>query len=201
VSQISLFPTAEGTHGSSYPVYNFAVARVTLQGLTVPAENVQVFFRLFPAPSSGTYFTSYEAGSAYANEPATNPSLRLPIVGTADGQILTVPFFAAARSRVTTAAPDLANWQASISPASSGEPVYKYFGCWLDINQPGVSITYQNASGSQSSVVLGSVAASEHQCLVAEIYYGPLPIPSGAVPGISTNQIAQRNLAVAGGSS
>jgi phospholipase C len=206
VSQVSHFPTDTDPNGGSKPVYNFALARVTLQGETQPANDVQVLFRLFPAPSSGTFFASFDAGSAYSSVQATEPNLRVPTVGVANGQILTIPFFASPRSTVTAASPDMPNVR-SIQPAvgagnqPTGEPVYAYFGCWLDLNQQNVSISYTDASGSQSSVLLSSVAASEHQCLVAEIQYAGLPIQSGAIPGMSTNQIAQRNLAVLGGTS
>jgi phospholipase C len=206
VSQVAHFPT-EVSNGVTTLVYNFAIARVSLQGISDPAANVQVFFRLFPTPSSGTYFTGYDSGSAYASVAATNPNvpnppaLRMPTVGTAGGQILTIPFFAAPRSTVTTANPDLANWQATITPLASGGPVYTYFGCWLDINQPNVSITYTNAGGSQSSILLAAYAASEHQCLVAEIAFSPLTVAPGAVPGLTTDLLAQRNLAVLGGTS
>ena len=200
VSQISHFPTDQDPNGGIHPVYNFALARVTLQGETQPANDVQVFFRLFPAPSSGTYFASYDAGSAYSSQPANDPNLRIPTVGVANRQILTIPFFASPRSTISAANPDTPNVQ-SIQPQPGGEPVYKYFGCWLDLNQPNVSIAYQDSNGSQASILLSSAAASQHQCLVAEIHYAPLPIQPGAIPGITTNQLAQRNLAVQGGTS
>jgi phospholipase C len=201
-SQVSHYPTAQ-ENGNTYPVYNFAIARVTLQGLTTPANNVQVFFRLFPAPSAGTYFTTYGAG-AYPSVAAnySNSNLRMPTVGNVNGQVVTIPFFAASRNSVSTTSPDPANWQASIRPLASGEPVYKYFGCWLDINQQNVWITYTDSeNGTQTTFQLLSAAASEHQCLVAEISYQPLAIQPGAIPGLTTDLIAQRNLAVLGGTS
>jgi phospholipase C len=206
-SQVSLFPTQE-VGGATYKVFSFAIARVTLQGLTEQASNVQVFFRLFRAPSAGTFFSSYDPGSAYSSVAATNPdvapapALRMPTLGLDNGQVLTMPFFAAKRASVSPNNPDLANWHSTINPSSNGEPVYTYFGCWIDINDPTAAVSF-NVSPLQPPITLplAALAASEHQCLVAEIAYGPLPIPTGAIPGLTTDLLAQRNLAVLGGGS
>jgi len=204
---VSLYPTQE-VGGTKYNVFNFAIARVTLQGLTESANNVQVFFRLFRAPAAGTFFSSYDPGSAYSSVAATNgavapaPALRMPTLGLDNGQVLTIPFFAAKRASVSPNNPDLANWQATITPSSNGEPVYTYFGCWIDINDPTATVSFTvSPLLPPIALPLAALAASEHQCLVAEIAYAPLPIPSGSIPGLTTDLLAQRNLAVLGGAS
>jgi phospholipase C len=188
-SQASSFPTLNGTPGAPN-IYNFAIARVTLQGLTQPAKNVQVFFRLFPAPSAGTYYyptTFYP----YATDSETNQ--RLPTIGFTGSEVASIPFFAASRSDVAQAGLDLPNWQATIQPLASGEPVYTYFACYID-NNHGAEVKVNN-----SMVPISSLAASQHQCIVAEIYFPGVIIQTGDNPGTDTDKLEQRNIAFLGG--
>jgi phospholipase C len=200
VSQVSHFPTLNAG-AFEYQIYNFAIARVTLQNLTTVVNNLQVFFRLFPAPSAGTYFTAYDSGAYPSEALAASPDLRVPLVGVSNGQLVTIPFFAAPRSSVSsTTNADTPNVQPTINPVAGGGPIHVYFGCYLDINQQSVTITYTDpTTGTAETIQLLAAAASVHQCLVAEISYEPLPIPPGAIPGQTTDLIAQRNLAVLGG--
>jgi phospholipase C len=241
VSTVTSLPTYEGK-----PVASFAIARVTLQGLSQSAYNVRVFFRLCPALSTGTAFnpaTLYRSTPlAMSNAPnpsgslpdtVTSPNPNAPVSGqpsypwltkvpllgingaNAPGtDFVTFPFFAVPRVTPDQAMyaqnPDWPNTQA-ISPAAggTGEPVYAFFGCWLDINQantpqfPASIPTNGQADGpfTSSSPAPTSIAAlirSQHQCLVAEVAYDEITIPLGATPGLS-DKLAQRNLTVIGG--
>jgi hypothetical protein len=242
VSTVTSLPTSEG-----HPVANFAIARVTLQGLTQSAYNVRVFFRLCPALSTGAAFnpaTLYRstpldvpnAPNPSGSQPDTvtspNPNAptsasqpgypwntKVPLLGingadTPGTGVVTFPFFAVERVTPDQAMyeqnPDWPNTQ-TISPAAggTGEPVYAFFGCWLDINQsdvpqfPASIPTNGLVDGPFSSSVpapasIASLIRSQHQCLVAEIAYDEITIPLGATPGQS-DKLAQRNLSVIGG--
>ncbi len=82
-----------------------------------------------------------------------------------------------------------------------------YYGCWLDINQPGdqrfpprmvggnpANIPDGPFSGFNPLVSIQQLVRSQHQCLIAEIAYDLDPIPANADPSIS-DKLAQRNLA------
>jgi hypothetical protein len=240
VSTLTVFPDSEGR-----PAANFAIARVTLQGLSQSAYNVRVFFRLCPALSTGTAFnpaTLYRstpldtpnAPNPSGSQPDTvtspNPNAptsasqpgypwltKVPLLGI-DGanapgtDFVTFPFFAVPRVTPGQAMyeqnPDWPNTQ-TIAPATggTGEPVYAFFGCWLDINQANVAQFPSSvpANGqadgpfsSSSPVSIASLIVSQHQCLVAEIAYDEITIPLGATPG-GSDKLAQRNLTVIGG--
>jgi hypothetical protein len=267
VSTVTIFPTDNGT--STVPtalnpaVLNFALARVTLQGVSLEASNVRVFFRLFPAQSTGTVYdqaTLYRAtplnepnapnpsdaqADPQQSNPQTNPNApnpndwmtRVPLLGIGETQPITgsdiasIPFFATARVNatgagavsMTTQDPDWPNTQ-TISPNSDGSPNFGFFGCWLDMNQVPSA---QPADSIQGPIVgnlvrllpkslpqdpghedgpyvsgpyqpISAFAMSQHQCLVAEVAYDPIPIPAGTVPGDS-DKLCQRNLTVVGG--
>ena len=71
--------------------YNFAVARVRLQGSSGPAgkaTNVRVFFRLFSAQSNDT---DYDINSTYPSNPDTAGKPGSPLVGSGN---TTIPMFA-----------------------------------------------------------------------------------------------------------
>jgi phospholipase C len=243
-STVTALPDYDGK-----PVANFAIVRVTLQGLSQSAYNVRVFFRLCPALSTGTAFdpaTLYRstpldtpnapnpAGSqpdtvtgpnfnapTSASQPGYPWLTKVPLLGlngaNAPGTgIVTFPFFAV--DRVTPAQamyqqpPDWPNTQTiSPAPGGTGEPVFAFFGCWLDINQAGVpqfpgSVPLNGqadgpfTSSSPAPASIASLITSQHQCLVAEIAYDEITIPPGASPG-TTDKLAQRNLSVIGGQS
>jgi hypothetical protein len=133
--------------------------------------------------------------------------------------ILTIPFFATQRVDATSVPmssqpPDWPNVQ-QIQPGSSGNPVYAFFGCWLDINvqsptlNGGSPVQFPETVPTSASSMYGPYRQgpyqpiswflkSQQQCIVAEIAYDPLPISSGAVPG-QNDKLAQRNLFVQGG--
>ena len=189
------------------PVFNFAVARVRYRAEVNPASNVRVFFRMFQCSTTSTDFqpaTTYATGG--------QGGTRIPLLGVVNGEVVTIPCFAA--PRVDPGNPQGLNAQTDpvnvgplgqpIPPDDSGAEVQVYFGCWLDINQttPVVPTNPTSAAGPftgplesiQEAVIRGG-----HQCLVAEINLDPpaLQLAPGATPALS-DKLAQRNVSIIG---
>ncbi|MFI5394243.1 MAG: M14 family metallopeptidase [Candidatus Binatia bacterium] len=189
------------------PVYNFAVARVRYRALTTPAPNVRVFFRMFQASTTSTDFqptTTYAAGGLGGT--------KIPLLGVVNGEVVTIPFFAA--PRVDPANPNGLNAQTdpdnvgpvgeAIPPDGTGNEVQVYFGCWLDINQTTAVLPDPNSPASAAGPYPAVQSVQEairgkHQCLVAEINLDPPEpqIATSATPATS-DKLAQRNLTIVG---
>jgi L-Lysine epsilon oxidase N-terminal/L-lysine epsilon oxidase C-terminal domain len=182
------------------PVYNFAICRVRYRGEIIPAPNVRVFFRLFPAMTTSTDYqptTTYRTGG--------QPGTKIPLLGLVGGEVTTIPFFADPRNPATM---DL-NLQTDTKniftiPANAlGQEVHAYYGCWLDINQSGdkrfpIMPTPVDGGPFTGPAPLQSIAdliRGVHQCLVAEIAFDPDPIPTGATTA-NSDKLSQRNLAI-----
>ncbi|MBV8991932.1 MAG: hypothetical protein JO372_25525 [Solirubrobacterales bacterium] len=179
-------------------VFNFAVAKVHYIGL-IGASNVRVFFRLFNAQSTAT---SFDLTTTYRR--ATNPvGQPIPLAGVQGPDYVTIPCFASARIDSTahsmsdqTDDPNRQNFT-----AIGGPEVDRFFGCWLDINQPTnnvlpVQVPPANVDGPFTDAVpiQQSITRNLHQCLVAEIAFDPTPIPAGKNTS-DWDKLAQRNLA------
>src|SRR6202034_3767799 len=120
-------------------------------------------------------------------------------------EYVTIPCFAAPRNNLTGPA-DMADQHDDANAfditTTAGETIYRYFACWIDINQPqqmflpaspssiatGESIDgpwtsewQQTPSPLQS--IQPAITAAPHQCLVAEIRFDDTPIPAGATTG------------------
>jgi hypothetical protein len=219
LTTLELFPTTL----SGENVFNFAIARVRLDGATTaePAKKVRVFFRLFqsqvlsnPYPGSYTGPAGVSAATGVFREysDGTTDGVKVPLLGiSADGtEYITVPFFAtqrvAATQSMTTQPEDLPNAQ-QIPPAGVAPPsgtVYAYFGCWLDVNVAAPQFPSQPPSGSSPDgpftgqtliPITQMMLRGGHQCLIAEISDDEAPIPYGAFPSTS-DKLAQRNLAL-----
>jgi hypothetical protein len=96
------------------------------------------------------------------------------------------------------AQPDTPNVQI-ISHNTTGAEIDQYFGCWLDINQPGqlhfpLNPTNEGPYSSSLKSIL-QLVRNQHQCLLAEIAFDPVSIETGATPGTS-DKLAQRNLSL-----
>ena len=168
-SALELAPEVNGM-----PVYNFAVAKVSLVAPEdVDAENVRVFFRLFPTWTLG--FT-YDA-ETYPR--TANGKDALPQIGVLGDEIRTIPCFAAVRGADLIAPGDVAINRHTLKGAGATE-VHAYFGCWLDFNHV--------------AAVLAELRG-DHPCLVAELHYPDDPVPAAATPGSSDN-LSQRNIAI-----
>ena len=187
------------------PVYNFAIARVRYRALATPAPNVRVFFRLFQASTTST---EYEPSSTYAS--GGIGSNKIPLLGVVNGEVVSIPCFAAARVDAThpnglNAQTDPSNVGPLGSPIpadGSGAEVQVYFGCWLDINQNVPVLPAQPASAAGPFTPVQSIQQAiknKHQCLVAEIKLDPPEpqIAAGISPSMS-DKLAQRNLNIVG---
>jgi hypothetical protein len=188
------------------PIYNFAVARVRYRAISTPAPNVRVFFRMFQASTTAMDFqptTTFATGGLGGS--------KVPLLGVVNGEVVTIPFFAA--PRVDPSNPAGLNAQTdpdnvgpvgeSIPPDGSGNEVQVYFGCWLDINQTeAVLPPASNTSAAGPYTPAQSIQQAirgKHQCLVAEINLDPPEpqITTGATPAVS-DKMAQRNLTIVG---
>ena len=166
------------------PVFNFAIARVRYRSLATTATDVRVFFRSF---------TTAVTSMAYATQTyPRNVSETLPVLGASATDVLTIPYFGVARGTVETTG-DTVNTK-SIPPDTvlPNEEVHRYFGVWLDFNQTTLRYT-DPGDGVLKSIQ--DLIRGRHQCLVAEIRFGPDSIPLGDTPANNDN-LAQRNLAI-----
>ena len=164
------------------PVFNFAIARVRYRSLATTASDVRVFFRLF---------TTAVTSMAYALETyPRNAAETLPILGQSATSVLTIPCFGVSRGTVETTG-DTVNAK-NLPPDGTGDEVHRYFGVWLDFNQTTPRYT-DPSDGVFKSVQ--DLIRGRHQCLVAEIRFGPDSIPLGVSPADNDN-LAQRNLAI-----
>jgi hypothetical protein len=205
-----------GNDGHLNPVYNFALARVHLQGDT--ANNVRLFFRLFISSSPDT---DLNTGTTFRSKIETDstgnpiPGTLIPLLGFPDSDMSsTIPFFAESRIDATSVSmtrqadpPNVQTIPSPLAPAPApGQEVYAYFGCWLDLNQatprfPINPSTQTHPDGPYPKSAVQSIPAlimSDHACLVAEISYDPDVVPAGANASTS-DKIGQRNLWWGGG--
>ncbi len=192
-SQLELSEKVNGV-----PVFNFAVCRVRIHELNINATDVRVFFRIFQASTTDTNYqptTTYLSGGTAGH--------KIPLLGIVNGALETIPCFA--EPRVDTGSvgldtqPDPANVQTFVADGTGAEQDF-YFGCWLDINQPGqmpFPPNPANATGpfGNDRQSIQQLVRNLHQCLVAEIAYDPDPIPNGVSTG-SSDKLAQRNIAI-----
>jgi hypothetical protein len=179
-------------------VFNFALAKVRYRSLTAQAPDVGVFFRLFPAATTST---DYHQATTYRR--SGTGAAAIPMLGIQDGHLATIPCFASARVDTATASmttqSDGPNRQ-TLTGDPSGNEVTRYYGCWLDINQPSQPQFPIIPGGSDGPFSTGRLTIQElvrnaHQCLVAEIAFDPDPIRDGVGPGAS-DKLAQRNLSI-----
>jgi hypothetical protein len=92
------------------------------------------------------------------------------------------------------------NYEIQTIVPTSGAEVTAYFGCWLDINEPGVGrfplMPGANIEGPWDEGICQPVQEffrSSHQCLIAEVYFEGDPTAPTETPGSSDN-LSQRNL-------
>jgi len=209
-TKLFVYPTDGGMGGGGTPVFNFALAKVHYIGL-IGATNVRVFFRLFQAQTTSGAFNPATTYRRAASNPSGQP---IPLAGIQGNEYVTIPCFAAARIDTTTQGMD----QQTDDPnrqnftAIGGAEVDRFFGCWLDINQP-----FQPDGVTPNNVLPGQLDAAHpdgpytdpsnpplpieqailrnlHQCLIAEIAFDLVAIPLGKDPS-NWDKLAQRNLA------
>jgi len=167
---------------------------------------VRLFFRMWQAQQTNASYNTTTTYPAIAN----GAGQKIPTLGIQGDEIMTIPFFAA--GRVNTASVSMATQTDAsnirdINPDPLGGVAYAYYGCWLDINQPGdlffpdrmvggnpANIPNGPFTGMGTLLSIQQLVRNEHQCLLAEISYDlDPPIPAGADPSTS-DKLAQRNL-------
>jgi hypothetical protein len=177
--------------GGGQQNYNFAIARVRLQGAAGDAAaNVRVFFRLFVAQSCDTDF---QPTTTYLSQLGTGAEAGLPVFPQPSGtgltdpygqSIQTVPFFATDSSG--THDYDGSNPNANIRTITiplGQDKLWAYFGCYLDV---------YNAANQ-------SIFPGTHHCIVAQIAYDDTPLQNAGGVTLSpenTDKLAQRNLQI-----
>ncbi|MFA3920962.1 galactose oxidase-like domain-containing protein [Ruegeria sp. 2012CJ15-1] len=187
-------------------IYNFAIARVRF--LSLPgedAENVKVFFRMF-----NTVGTALEFNDNTTYRTLDGTAGRIPALGRVGPNIISIPFFGGDRvtpDQAMSAQQDNVVNRRTLF-AAGPELVYRYFGCWLDVNVPDPQFPpFPNDDGPYGEggffmdLIEGGGPKSildhirgYHQCLVAEISYDEDPTQPGQTPATSDN-LSQRNLA------
>ena len=180
-------------------VYNFSIAKVRYRSTVLDAQDVRVFFRLFPWAT-----TSVEYNQATGYRRLQSGNRVVPLLGNKNNEVTSIPCFASPRinsaSASMTTQTDAPNVQ-TIAKDNSGAEVDQYFGCWLDINRTQqhfpLQVTSTNRDGpyTSSRKSIQDLVRGEHQCLVAEIAFLPAPAQPGSTPSKS-DKLAQRNLAI-----
>lgn len=193
-NEIALYQTDSG--GTA--VFNFALARVRYRALVDSADSVRVFFRLFPALAVSLAYDPTTTYRTYSDG-ALNGQ-KIPRLGRVNNNILSIPCFAAPRINSASASMDTQTDPANerdIPPDATGAEREAFFGCILDVNQPGQAVFPLNPStdGPYSGTLLAvlELTRNAHQCLVAEIAFDPDLIQNGQSPA-SSDKLAQRNL-------
>ena len=189
--------------GTSTKVYNFALAKVRLQG-AAGAQRVRASFRLFRYSEPSLLFDTTKGYRAFSD----GAGRVVPLLGfeseTAGASLLSIPFFA--QARVDTSLSSMENQQDPLNvhdfpPGPTAERVW-YFGAWLDINDPNARLPQSYAAATPNGPFpaatvqsLRTLMRDYHQCMVAEIRYDGDPTDPLASPAASDN-LAQRNLTI-----
>jgi len=190
--------------------FNYAVARVRINGNTMTTiDPVRVFFRLFQAAST---VSNFEENTTYRWGTDGTANHKIALLGVQNDQhgnpeYVTIPCFAT--DRINLNAPADMHGQHDDSNARSitvvpGAEVDTYFGCWIDVNQPGqqflipappmAQAQWDGPFNNPNQSVNSAIAVSPHQCMIAEIRFDDTPIPHGATSSTS-DKLAQRNIA------
>jgi Pro-kumamolisin, activation domain len=185
-----------------YANYNFAVARVRLDGTpnTSSVANVRVLFRLFASQTSDTDFQP-------PTYPSTNDSEGQPLVPQLGVGNVTIPFFATGNYDANSDHVqniDYVNSSGQEVTSINNQPVqigysgqvWAYYGCYLNIYPTGNTIDLGSPLGK---VPVQSLLPSSHSCVVAQLIYDDAPAPTG--PGVLqgpeySDNFAQRNLQI-----
>jgi hypothetical protein len=200
--------TLAPTDTAGHRVFNFAVARVRLRDLNQDATHVRAFFRMWPAQQTNAL---HDPNTLYRT--FQQDERHVPLLGRQGDEIATIPFFASPRvdsaSVSMTTQTDTDNVR-TIAHDTLGAETVGWFGCWLDINQPGdlrfparlLGTTPANLpdgpfQGTGPLLSIQQHVRSLHQCLIVELDLDGQTIPSWQDPSTS-DKLAQRNLTFVG---
>ena len=186
----SVTPTTT-QNGTKYNNYNFAIARVRLQGTAGPtgaAAGVKVFFRLW---GTQTADTNWDPTYTYLSQKDSSGNPAWPL---APSDNHTIPFFATSNAPDFT---DATNPEYGTNGVNNqtitilqNDKQWAYFGCFLNV---------YDSSFVDNGLEVKKSFPGTHHCLVAEIAYAgaPIQIVGGSVVSPeSSSQLAQRNLQV-----
>ncbi len=186
-------PNPANATGTPFANYNFAVARVRLDGAANSSSgaNVRVLFRLFASQTSDTDFQNSTYPSS-PNDPEGQPLE--PVLGAGN---VTIPFFATGNyehnndfKKQTDYSGNSINNQ-PVAIGASGQTL-AYYGCYLNIYPPANTITI-----SSGSTAVQNLLPSSHSCVVAQLVYDDAPFPASVHQGPEfTDNFAQRNLEI-----
>jgi hypothetical protein len=194
-SMLSSLPTTTATNRK---VYNFAVARVRLNGNAAVVSKLRVFFRIFTSQTTAALQFNRGASGPTGGYLQTNGAdpIALPSPNSSGSEWLSIPMFAAARNATPASQQDPSNVRPdSVKPAfgpARGSQISTFFGALIDSNLDGNIIQERPNGGPMVSI--RDLLMGEHQCLVAQVEYAGTPIPSGSGPSTS-DKLAQRNIA------
>lgn len=181
--------------GFTYNNYSFAVARVRLKGIagTTSAANVKVFFRLW---GTQTADTAWDPASTYLSQKDGGDH---PVWPKAPADDHTIPFFATSQ-QPNFSDPNDPEFKKGGSTGTgannqtiaieTGDTQWAYFGCYLDLNDPGNVV---------NGTPIWQAFPGTHHCLVAELAFAgtPIEIINGVTPTPDgSGWLAQRNLQV-----
>lgn len=202
----SLDLASNGAWPMMLPLYNYAIARVRYRAVTTTAQRVKCFLRMFNVAATGLEF---DPNSTYRRT-AVGPDT-VPLIGTAGGEIVSIPFFASPRVETVQGRPGAASMTSQLldatyevrdlAPNPTGAEVTAYFGCWLDINEAGrkrIPIAPGTSDGPWPEPACRSIqelTRGRHMCIVGEVFFEPDPTATGETPDSSDN-LSQRNLAI-----
>ncbi|MDB5070396.1 MAG: hypothetical protein JWM87_1507 [Candidatus Eremiobacteraeota bacterium] len=182
----SVTPHSTNPGDSNHPFinYNFAVARVRLQGAAgTSADHVKVFFRLYASQSNDT---DYQPNTTYLSTPDASGLPGSPLLGP---DHVTIPFFATGNYPGSNdyAPGGVNNRHVTVPGGAHG--TWAYFGCFLNVYDP----SYLSGSSVQA------VLPGTHHCIVAQIAYNGAPIVNAngitLSPG-NSDKLAQRNMQI-----
>jgi hypothetical protein len=202
---LSLLPTADGTQNGP-KIFSFAIARVRLDSAVTPAKQTRVLFRLFRTMRPSLV---YNTSTIYRRQPKAGTDV-IGLLGVEGPDLISIPFFAS--DRVTPTHDMITQTDPSnlIDLPNGATEQERYFGCWLDINQPTVAhfpaspglttdFSQTNPANLRS---IQALIGSFHQCVVAEVHYkfdaSSPDLPHQGDSPSTSDKLAQRNLALLG---
>jgi pro-kumamolisin-like protein len=176
--------------GTRFSNYNFAIARVRLDGPANSSsiKNVRVFFRMFATQTSDT---DYLIDWTYPSNMVGGLPVS-PLLGIGNPPV-TIPFFATGNYEGNSDHPinvDYSANSANNAPVHIGPSgkAWAYFGCYLNVYPTNNTIN----GNSVQSMLPGS-----HHCIVAQIAFDDAPIvnSNGTTENPSnSDKLSQRNL-------